>query len=108
MQHLGAILKALSDGSQSMEAELAKHLEVHEFEWARKMRLKLKAFRTVEEVNGNVDRTAMEHDISKMNYRAESQEIGNLRENISKNYWFGNLLQSACDHRKSGRTLIYR
>ena len=28
VQHLGAALKALSDGSQSMEAELAKHFEV--------------------------------------------------------------------------------
>ena len=81
---------------------------MHEFEWARKMRHKLKAIRSVEEVNGNVDKDAMEHDISKMNYRAESLEIGNLRENIAKNYWFGKMLQFACDHRKSGRTLIYR
>jgi hypothetical protein len=72
------------------------------------MRHKLKAIRSVEEVNGNVDKDAMEHDISKMNYRAESLEIGNLRENIAKNYWFGKMLQFACDHRKSGRTLIYR
>ena len=66
VQQLGTTFKALADGSQGMEKQLAKHLEVHDFEWARKIRRKLKAFRTVEEKNGNVDRTAMERDIAKV------------------------------------------
>ena len=44
----------------------------------------------------------------KMRYLAESQEIGYKRENIARNYWFGQILQSVCEKQKSGRPIVYR